>query len=311
MSDLRSPIAAFLRKQRFLVLDGGLATELEGQGLDLLDPLWSAKALIECPDRIRSVHLDYLRAGADVVTTASYQATIPGLMARGLTAASAARTIRSSVDLAKQARDEFLAGGAAPRLPPLIAGSIGSYGAYLHDGSEFRGDYRRTEREFKAFHRPRLEQLVEAGADLIACETMPSRREVAALVDLIDARGDTSAWVSFTARDEEAICDGSLFADCVAELARASAIVAVGLNCTPVERIAPLLERAGAAARQPFVVYPNAGGTFEAKTGQWIGDPHAETIPGAAARWYELGARMIGGCCRTGPRTIEAIRANR
>lgn len=306
-----TPISKFLSKQPFVVLDGGLATELESQGLDLLDPLWSAKALIDCPDRIRAVHLDYLRAGADVVTTASYQATVPGLMARGMTASAAARTIGSSVALAKRARDEFLAAGAlAERLPPLIAGSIGSYGAYLHDGSEFRGDYHLTDREFKAFHRSRVEVLVESGVDLIACETIPSRREAAALIDLLEARGDISAWMSFTARDETAISDGNPFADCVAELARARSIVAVGINCTPVERIAPLLERAGAVVRQPFVVYPNAGGSYEAKSGRWIGDPHPDAIPGAVARWYQLGARLIGGCCRTGPGTIGEIRAS-
>jgi homocysteine S-methyltransferase len=305
-----SPIDTFLARQPFAVLDGGLATELERRGLDLFDPLWSAKAVIEHPSMVRAVHLDFLRAGADVVTTASYQATVPGLQARGLSTAEASAVIATSVALAREARQEFLAAASlGGRLSPLVAGSVGPYGAYLHDGSEYRGDYTLTDREFKAFHRPRFEVLVEAGVDLIACETMPSRREVAALVDLLEERGTTPAWVSFTARDDEAISDGSRFADCVAELAGAKSVVAVGVNCTPVERIAPLLERAGPSARQPFVVYPNAGGTFEATTGQWIGDPHAESILAQVSRWRDLGARIIGGCCRTGPATIAGIRA--
>lgn len=309
MADAAPPISTFLRKQPFMVLDGGLATELEGQGIDLRGPLWSATALIDFPDRIRAVHLAYLRAGADVIGTASYQATMTGLIARGLSLSEAARVIQSSVALATEARSEFLATGlGGDRLPPLVAGSIGPFGAYLHDGSEFRGDYRLTDREFKAFHRPRLELLVEAGVDLIACETMPSRREVAALVDLLEARGDAAAWVSFTTRDETAISDGNSFEDCVAELARARSVVAVGVNCTPLERIAPLLERAGPVARQPFVVYPNAGGSYDASSGAWIGDPHPEAIPAAVPLWYQQGARLIGGCCRTGPRTIEQIR---
>jgi homocysteine S-methyltransferase len=302
------PIAAILARRPFVLLDGGLATELERRGVDLLDPLWSAKALLECPERLREIHLEYLRAGSDVVTTASYQATFPGLMTRGLSASQAGQLIGKSLALAREARDEFRSPGDRPA--PLVAGSIGSYGAYLHDGSEFTGDYRLTAREFKAFHRARLDLLVEAGADLLACETMPARREVMALVDLLEARGDVTAWISFTARDGERISDGNSFAACVAELARARSVVAVGVNCVAPDLVAPLLERAAPVAGQPFVVYPNGGGAFDAESGRWSGDPHPEVIPRLAPQWHQLGARLIGGCCRTGPSTIEQIRSS-
>src|SRR5436190_13562242 len=93
--------------QQLIVLDGGLATELERRGADLRDPLWSAKLLLENPDLIRQVHVDYLAAGANVITTASYQATIPGLMQRGLTHEQATEVLRLSVILARQARDDL------------------------------------------------------------------------------------------------------------------------------------------------------------------------------------------------------------
>ena len=307
MTPAPSPLDPFLSRQPLAILDGGLATELERRGVDLANELWSAHALLEHPDAVRAVHLDYLRAGADVIATASYQATLPGLMRRGMTAAAAERVVASSAALARDARAEFLASGAlGERLAPLVAGSIGPYGAFLSDGSEFRGDYRLSAREFKAFHADRIEQLVAGGVDILGCETIPSRREANALVDLIEARGDITAWVSFSALDEVAISDGTPFEVVVADLASARSVVAVGINCSPVDRIEPLLRRAN--SMKPLVAYPNAGGRYDAVSKRWYGDPDATTIDARVERWHSLGARLIGGCCRTGPSTIAAIR---
>ena len=299
----------FLTRQPFAVLDGGLATELEREGMDLFDPIWSAKALLEAPAKVQAVHRDYLVAGADIIATASYQATIPGLMAKGLSAAKAAAVIQSSVVLARRARDEFVAAGLTPdRQAPLVAGSVGSYGAYRHDGSEYTGDYRLTDREYKDFHRPRLQLLAEAGVDLIACETIPTRREGEVLADLLESFGGPPGWVSFTAKDEVRIADGSAFADCVASISGAQSVLAVGINCSPLGLVAGLFERARSVASKPFVAYPNAGGVFHADTGQWIGDPNAEELPEMVPRWVALGAKLIGGCCRAGPAAIAGIR---
>jgi homocysteine S-methyltransferase len=165
-----NPLTALLEKQPFVVLDGAMATELEARGCNLADSLWSAKVLVENPELIREVHLDYYRAGAQVAITASYQAT-PAGAARGLDEAS--RVIGKSVELARKAREAYLAENPhAGTL--LVAGSVGPYGAYLADGSEYRGDYVRSAEEFTAFHRPRVEALLDAGADLLACETLPS-----------------------------------------------------------------------------------------------------------------------------------------
>src|SRR5215210_6079985 len=97
-----NPIATILQTHPIVVLDGALATELERRGADLRDPLWSAKVLFENPELIRQVHADYFAAGADVATTASYQATLPALMQRGLNREQAAGVLRLSVSLAQQ-----------------------------------------------------------------------------------------------------------------------------------------------------------------------------------------------------------------
>jgi homocysteine S-methyltransferase len=303
-----SPLAPHLGRQRFLVLDGGLATELERRGANLRDPLWSARVLLDQPEAIRAVHLDYLRAGADVIVGASYQASLEGLLRHGLSVRGAETVLRRSVALAVDARDEFLATTSLKgRVRPLVAASIGPYGAFLHDGSEYRGDYGLTDRELRAFHQPRLEVLATAGADLMACETIPSRREADVLVDLMERRGEVVGWVSFTGGEPGRISDGTSFEVCVAGLTGARSVVAIGINCTPADQIADLLE-AAEPATVPFVVYPNGGGWYDGRTGEWQGEARADDIPPLVDRWYDLGARLIGGCCRTTPNTISAIR---
>jgi len=306
-------LATLLARQRFAVLDGGLATELERRGADLRDALWSARLLLDAPALIRDVHLDYFRAGADVAVTATYQASFPSLARRGLDGRQTEQVLRLAVRLAVEARERFLEEEAAGEEPartvaPLVAASIGPYGAYLHDGSEYRGEYGLTDRELKAFHRERLTILAEGGVDLLACETIPSRREAEVLVDLLERRGDVTAWISFTGRDERRIADGTPFVDCVQALAGAGSVVAIGVNCTPPPLIAPLLQSAAGATERPFVVYPNGGGSYDAGSGRWHGDSIADSIPERVPEWWNLGARLIGGCCRTTPATIREIR---
>ena len=302
------PLTPFLDASGVVILDGALATELERRGADLRDPLWSAKMLLERPELIRDVHFDYYAAGADIGTTASYQATIPGLMKRGLDAQQAADVLRLSVKLAQQARDDFWASDAnrAGRLKPLVAASIGCYGAALHDGSEYRGDYGLSVAQLIDWHRPRLEILANAGADLIACETVPSLTEGEALVKLLAEFPQVHAWLSFSCQDEQRLCRGELFADAVALASSSDNVIAVGVNCTPPHFIEGLLSSAG-RPKKPLVVYPNSGEIWHAARHCWHGDPAAPDWRDYARRWHRAGARLIGGCCRTTPETIRGI----
>ena len=188
-----NPLTSILTDHPFVLLDGAMATELEARGCDLADSLWSAKVLMENPQLIYDVHLDYFRAGAQVAITASYQATPDGFAARGLNEAQARSLIAKSVELAKQARDSYRAENPAAK-GLQIAGSVGPYGAYLADGSEYRGDYQRSAQVFQDFHRPRVEALLEAGVDLLACETLPSFAEIRALAQLLDEYPVAQAW---------------------------------------------------------------------------------------------------------------------
>ena len=99
---LSSPIAQFLDKRGVLILDGGLATELESRGHNLGNALWSARLLVDSPEAIKEVHNDYLEAGADCITSASYQGTIPGFMKRGLSEEQAIDLLRLAGNRAVQ-----------------------------------------------------------------------------------------------------------------------------------------------------------------------------------------------------------------
>jgi homocysteine S-methyltransferase len=301
-----NPLRPFLEQFGVVLLDGALATELERRGADINDPLWSARVLLDDPDLIRQVHYDYFAAGADVATTASYQATFEGFAQRGLGRDQAADLMGKSVRLACAAREQFWEdpdqrGG---RLRPLVAASVGCYGAFLADGSEYRGDYGLSVDELIAFHRPRLEVLAHGGADLLACETVPCMAEAEALVRLRVEFPTSPAWISF--RDEAHVCHGERLTDCVTLAERCENIVAVGVNCTPPRFVSDLLRSVHGATTRPLVVYPNSGETWDAQTRCWI--PAATCDWGEAVReWYRLGARLIGGCCRTTPETIRQI----
>ena len=304
-----NPIASILGRYPALVIDGALATELERRGCDLKDALWSAKILLERPEIIQQVHYDYFMAGADCAITASYQATIEGFAKRGLNQNEAIGLIQKSVSLAIQARDEFWADGSnrVGRPKPFVAASVGPYGAFLADGSEYRGNYGLTEQELIDFHRPRLRALIEAGADILACETIPCLGEAQAVAKLLKEFPSVTAWVSFTARDEKHISEGQVLADCVTQLEAHPQIAAIGINCTSPKYIPALIHEARKATRKPILVYPNSGETYDATKNDWNGDPVLHSFGEEAKEWYNAGARLIGGCCRTTPEDIRAI----
>ena len=288
------------------MLDGGLATQLEAQGADLSDALWSARLLVEDPAAIVEAHLAYYRAGARVATTASYQATFEGFAARGLGRDEAERLLRRSVELAAEARDRVTAevpGGPAR----FVAASIGPYGAMLADGSEYRGRYGRTVAQLRDFHRDRLRTLAATDADVLAVETIPEVEEAAAVAALLSETGGASAWISFSCADGQRIRSGAPIEDAVGAVAGNPAVVAVGVNCTGPEHVAELVERIAAVTALPVVVYPNSGEAWDAAGRAWSGTTGADVDGDAARAWVARGARLVGGCCRVTPRQIASI----
>jgi homocysteine S-methyltransferase len=293
---------ALLAREPFVILDGGLATQLEAHGCDLADPLWSAKVLLDEPEQLLAVHRDWLAAGAEVLSTASYQATIPALLARGLDEGQARSLLRDSVTLARSLTADT---------EVLIAASIGPYGAYLADGSEYRGDYGLDAAALVDFHRDRMIELCAAGPDLLAFETIPSALEALAIAKLLDELPGPRAWVAFSlgpgASDEPRIADGTPLREAAAPLLEHPRIAAIGVNCVGPSAVLPAIEAlARVAASVPIIVYPNSGESWVEQ--RWAGaGTEVEAFAALAERWWRAGARLIGGCCRTAPAHIRAL----
>jgi homocysteine S-methyltransferase len=291
---------------RVIVLDGGLATELERRGHDISGPLWSARLLLERPDAIEQLHYDYFAAGADCVISASYQASYGGFAKLGLSRDETTEILLKSVSLAEQARSRFNALTADGR-KRYVAASVGPYGATLHDGSEYHGDYGLSVAELTSFHEQRFAVLSESDADMLACETIPSLDEARALADLLREDTRTDAWFSFTSPDGVHTAHGEDLVDCARFLDNADSVVAVGVNCVHPRVVQSAIRNLRAGTGKPIVVYPNSGESWNGIERTWTGTSENETLAALAPGWVECGATIIGGCCRTGPRDIAAL----
>ena len=289
-----------------------MATELEARGCDLNDPLWSAKVLLETPELIRDVHADYFAAGADCAITASYQATFQGFARRGLSTDESANLMRLSVRLACEARDAFWNSNASNssrgsnRVRPFVAASVGPYGAFLANGAEYRGDYGLSLTDLIEFHRPRLAVLIHAGADMLACETIPCQLEAQALLKVLEEFPGITAWFSFSARNGSQTNHGELIADCAAMLEHPQ-VAAIGVNCTAPEFVTDLTRHARAATTKPILAYPNSGDVYDAGQKRWTGEANCSGFAVQARAWFAAGASVIGGCCRTSPEHIREL----
>lgn len=307
---MKNPIEPFLKEQYALIVDGGLATELEARGFDLSDELWSARLLHDAPDALKAVHFDYLAAGADCIISASYQATTLAFTSKGFDHAEAEALLKRSVQLAKEARDAFWAQheNRVHRLRPLVAASVGPYGAFLADGSEYSGNYGLAEDALLDFHQKRWHLLAGCGPDLMACETIPSALEARALARLVEQTPEMPAWISFSCRDDKHISDGTPLVDVVALLDEVAQVVALGINCTAPRYIPGLVKEARKVTRKPIVVYPNSGEHYNVHEKRWSGLSEPVDFAQQGCAWRDSGASLIGGCCRTGPRHIAQIR---
>ena len=295
------------------VLDGGMASELEFLGEDISGPLWSAHVLEDAPERVKAVHRAYLEAGADVLLTASYQVSRKGYAEFGLTAADADRALLRAVELAVSVRDEFDDGAGRPDL--LIAASLGPYGAALHNGAEYHGNYDCSFDELVDFHRERIAVLAESDADLLAFETIPSLEEAKAIARALEPWPRIAAWMSFTCPNPASgphgvalqVAHGESLYDCAVLADAAPQVIAIGANCTEPRWIAGLIGEIKRASLKPVVVYPNSGEGWDAGHRCWTGvsDPHS--FGRMAREWYAAGAQLVGGCCRTRPEHIREV----
>lgn len=305
-----NPWTEILKRHGFLVLDGGLASEIERRGVAIAgDPLWSARLLLDNPSLLEDIHLAYAQAGADILTTATYQASLPGLTAAGLSAIESRAVLAKAVHLAQRVGARWAQSCGVK--PPLVAASIGPYGAYLADGSEYTGAYTQDKATLRAFHEKRIEVLSESGADILACESIPSLAEGEVLLDLLAAYPHLPCWLSFTCRDALHVSHGEPVAACLSMAADFPHVLA-GVNCLHphlVGRLMASIRDTDSASVQ--VLYANRGDTWITGCRGWDTSTGLDdaTYAACAADWTQLGALLIGSCCRTTPSTTARLAA--
>ena len=289
----------------YLILDGAMATELERKGADINDPLWSAKTLLEQPDLVYSTHLDYLKAGADIICTCTYQATFQGFEERGLSLQKSKSIFKHSVDLARRAKHEYL-NNTAQAGSPLIAGSIGSYGAFLADGSEYTGNYKIEKNGLKDFHRFRMEWLMECGIDVFIFETIPSIIEAQAIIELLDEMSNLTALFSFSCKNKMQISDGHLLYEAASLVSDSKWIISIGMNCLNPLWVGSLLNEME-SIRKPLLAYPNDGRFWDGQKKCWLSSKTTIDLEQLWSGWIKKGVKIIGGCCNTSPFHIEQL----
>lgn len=307
---MRQDLNKIFASSQLLITDGAAGTHLESMGCDLNDELWTAKVLKDSPELIKQLHRDYFQAGADFGVTVSYQATIDGYLNKGLTRAEAVDLIKASATLLLEARDEWweAEGKDENRLYPIAAASIGPYGAFLADGSEYRGDYELSKEQLRQFHQERIEILWSQGVDLIAAETIPRLDEALVIAEIVQEL-DAKCWVSFSAQNDSQICNGQNISECIRALEQFDCVVAVGVNCTAPQFIGGLVEKIKTETNKMIIVYGNLGNSYDPNTKTWCkhNKDGATSYLDYAQQWKALGAQIIGGCCGTTPSEIKQI----
>ncbi len=289
-----------------LLIDGGLSNVLEKQGCDLNHTLWSAKLLETNPEAIIKAHIEYLKAGAQCITTSSYQASVPGFMSFGHDQVRSETLILKSILLAEEAVNRFME-SEKRELKPLIAASIGPYGAYLADGSEYHGNYGISDDAIREFHMDRINLLDRSSADFFAFETIPSFQEAKVLGEILD-QTNKFAWMSFSCKDKQYMNDGTKLEECVSYFADHPKIFALGVNCTAPKYISQLIRIIKAkSGTKKIIVYPNSGEAYNAESKTWLGLSDPDLFVEMAKEWIKLGADIIGGCCRIGTDHIKRM----
>jgi homocysteine S-methyltransferase len=301
------PFESLVQDKEIIILDGALGTQLEARGANLKNGLWSASLLKTHPELIKEVHIDYLKAGADIISTAGYQASLPAFIKNKYKKEEGLELIHRSVKIAVQARDEFRILYPQIRKRPLIAASMGPYGAYLADGSEYHGNYGIDKQELLKFHTQGLEILGDTEADMIAFETIPSLLEAQAIIEALSYFPKIHAWISFSCQNESLVSHGESIEECIREIQISKQLVAMGINCTSPEYIEILIRKIRPLTQKWIMAYPNKGDIYDPNQKEWSNRPQSLHFKELSQKWFEAGARIIGGCCGTTPENIQEI----
>jgi len=282
-----------LAEEPILLLDGAMGTELFRRGVNTRLPSWSAHALIENPQMVRDIHVDYIRSGSEIITTNTFRTTPRALGKKGLSKRAKELTYLA-VSLAKQARDE------SADKPVWIAGSV----APLEDCYEpgLTPDSKTVFQE----HKELITWLVEAGVDFILIETMNTIQETIAAARAAEM-SQLPIFVSWTCATGGRILNGESVQEGVRSLEPYNP-AAFLVNCTPSQDIGPALQKMYEVSKVPIGAYANIGKPEPVFGWEFTHELDVSAYAHVAEDWIRLGAKIVGGCCGTTPEHISALK---
>jgi len=287
-------------KNNIKLLDGSMSFPLEKSGYNLKNRLWTGNALIEDPQLIKDIHIGYIKAGSDYISTSTYQVSCKVLKDLGYNYDEVINIFKNSVNLAKDAIKESKA-----KKNIRIVGSFGPYAAYLPNASEFVGLYKTTDKEIEEYHYENIEIIKKIELDIILFETIPCLRELKILLKLI-SNLKKEIWLSFTCNENIMFRDGSSIDEGVKLASNYSNIKAIGLNCFSPLLVAKGIEKLRYLSNKKILIYPNSGEIYDPIEKEWNGNNQYNGV--MLKEWLRLSPDIIGGCCRVGYDNIKKMR---
>jgi S-methylmethionine-dependent homocysteine/selenocysteine methylase len=295
------PIRQKLAANELVILDGGIGTEILRRNVS-----WADHQVVNLPDVIRSISEDYIKAGADVITTNTFQLSRRSLLnhfkdldhARHIGArdleSRAETLLRAAVKLAVEARDRV-----RPERAVAIAGSITTLEWC------FRPDLAPSMDRARQEYRDIVGTMAESGVDLILLETLNSIPEAKVALEVVRDFA-LPAWVGFVCDDTGKLFSGETLAQAVTELEPLEPDVIL-LNCAPPDDITTGLHELTVHRSKPTGAFAHIG-RFDPPEWLFTDEYPPAKYLGFARRWIGMGARVIGGCCGTTPDHIQALK---
>jgi homocysteine S-methyltransferase len=282
------------------LLDGSMSFPMEHLGYNLKNKLWTGMALISDPDIIKNIHKDYINAGADYISTSTYQVSYDRLKNMGYQSSEIKKVFQKSVDLVKEAIKE-----SGSKKEIKIVGSFGPFASYDPNASEYVGKYNSTDDEIKNFHLNNINIIEETDLDIILYETIPCLREIKVLSKVL-SQTNKEIWISITCNENIEFRDGSSFKEACKIISQIEQITTLGINCFSPLLVEKALKELKKYSNKKTLVYPNSGEQYNPKVKYWSGKNEFNNL--MIKNWLSLSPDIIGGCCRVGYDNIKKMR---
>jgi homocysteine S-methyltransferase len=282
------------------LLDGSMSFPMEQLGYNLKNKLWTGMALISDPDIIKNIHKNYINAGADYISTSTYQVSYDRLQNMGYQSSEIKKVFQKSVDLVKEAIKE-----SRSKKEIKIVGSFGPFASYDPKASEYVGKYNSTDDDIKNFHLNNINIIEETDLDIILYETIPCLREIKVLSKVL-SQTNKEIWISITCNENIEFRDGSSFKEACKIISQIEQISTLGINCFSPLLVEKALKKLKKYSNKKTLVYPNSGEKYNPKDKYWSGKNEFDNL--MIKNWLSLSPDIIGGCCRVGYNNIKKMR---